>query len=85
MIDEAFDEIIGRTLHSAQDRLKLNQQVLEAFNPEAAFKRGWATVRHHNTLIRSGQSLAAGDIVDIRLYDASLKAQIDNIIMKDDR
>jgi len=85
VIDEAFDEIIGRTLHSAQDRLKLNQQVLEAFNPEAAFKRGWATVRHHNTLIRSGQSLAAGDIVDIRLYDASLKAQIDNIIMKDDR
>lgn len=72
-----------RTLFAAAERLKLEQQLLEAFNPQAALQRGYALVRSEGKLIASGQTLRAGKEISIQLRDATVTAAVKQVIMKE--
>ncbi len=55
-------------------RLQLCYQVIEAFNPTAALKRGYAIIRSDTKLIRSAKDTKAGDKLTIQLSDGTIHA-----------
>jgi exodeoxyribonuclease VII large subunit len=66
----------------AGQRLRLQQQLLEAFNPQAALTRGYALVRAGGQLVRSGRQLTPGNDITITLHDASVTAGVKRVTME---
>lgn len=60
----------------ARTQLELRQQLLTAYDPQAALSRGYALVRLNDTVVRSGADVKAQDVVDVQLADARLSAQV---------
>jgi exodeoxyribonuclease VII large subunit len=65
----------------AAAELGRRRQLLEAFNPEAALKRGYALVRRLDSeaLVRSAASLKPGDRLNIHFADGSAAADVTGI------
>ncbi len=80
---KALHDAVVTTLHTANQRLALQHRVLVAYNPEAALRRGYALVRKHDRLIRSGHQLAAGDELDIALSDAQVTTEVKRVSMEE--
>ncbi len=57
--------------------LKATFQLLNALNPEAILRRGYAIVRSGKQAIRSTQQLASGAIVDVQLADGHFSAKVE--------
>lgn len=57
------------------------KQLLKAFDPEAALRRGYALVRKQGSVgvVRSANALKAGDRLDIRFGDGSAEADVTGI------
>jgi exodeoxyribonuclease VII large subunit len=72
---------ITLVLSQQQRSLKLKQQVLAAFNPEAALKRGYAIVRQAGSIIRSGKGLEVGNELQIDLSDAKLETTVKGVTL----
>lgn len=72
-------EATSQVVQNAGRKLRLQQQLLGAFDPQAALTRGYALVRRNSTLIYSGTQLSTGDDIDIRLHDVTLKAKVKEI------
>jgi exodeoxyribonuclease VII large subunit len=70
------------TLQGAGERLKLQRQLLQAFDPQAALQRGYALVRVGKTLVRSGRELQTDDEIDITLRDANVTAAVKRVTME---
>ena len=69
--------LAGRVLERQQLLLSSRRQLAIALNPQLALTRGFAIVRGADgKAIRSGLQLAQGDIVDITITDATVKARI---------
>ena len=79
---EDLHELAAGITRRGREQLQLRQQVLRAFDPQAALTRGYALVRSKNGLVHSGTSVAAGDEVNIEIYDAKLTAAIKKVTMK---
>ncbi|MDB5185777.1 MAG: Exodeoxyribonuclease 7 large subunit [Candidatus Saccharibacteria bacterium] len=62
-----------------ESSLKLKSQLIEAFNPESALKRGYAIVRRANEIIRSGKQLKVGDDLSIQLSDGRIDTTVNKI------
>ncbi len=62
--------------------LLLRKQLIEAFNPEAALKRGYAIVRAEGAVVRSGKSVKAGDSLKIELSDAEINTKVEKVTVK---
>lgn len=62
--------------HGAQN-LANQINLLEALSPKAALKRGYAVIRtEQGTVLRSGRGVAAGDMLDIELTDATITTEV---------
>jgi exodeoxyribonuclease VII large subunit len=57
-------------------QLKLKQQLLQAYNPSVALKRGYAIIRTESSLITSVKSLKPDQAIDVQLADGSAIATI---------
>jgi exodeoxyribonuclease VII large subunit len=66
---------------NAGERLRLQRQLLLAYDPNAALKRGYALVRSGGTLVASGAQLKPDDDITIRLSDASVTASVKRVTM----
>lgn len=66
----------------ARRRLTLRHDVLRAYDPQAALHRGYAIIRSHDTVVRSGAVLQPKQSVAIRLADADITATVDTILMR---
>jgi exodeoxyribonuclease VII large subunit len=66
-------------LTAARTRLKVRRQLLDALDPEAILRRGYAIVRKDGKPLRSTRGLAAGAIVDVRLADGHFNAAITKV------
>jgi len=75
----ALDQIFSHLMNQTRQEIAGRRQLLEALNPEAVLRRGYAIVRSQGRAIRSIKALAAGGIVDVRLSDGSFKATIDEV------
>jgi len=70
------------TVRNAGQKLLLQQQLLQAFNPHAALQRGYAVVRSGNTVVNSGRALKAGTDVTITLSDSRVTATVKSVTME---
>lgn len=76
---QILDRLVGQTLERAKTGLRHTQEILEAYNPQAALGRGYALVHLQKGLVTSGSQLKTGAIVDITLQDATARAEIQEI------
>lgn len=70
-----------QVLTQARQKLALRRQVLQAYDPQAALKRGYALIRKDDMVVRSGRDVSAGDVLNIRLGDAKLEADVKRVIL----
>jgi exodeoxyribonuclease VII large subunit len=72
-----------RTLESAGERLHLQRQLLQAYDPQAALRRGYALVTEpKGAVVQSGTQLTAGDDITIKLADARVTAGVKHVTME---
>lgn len=71
-----------RIVTTARQQLDLKRQVLVAFDPEAALRRGYALVRVGTELVRSGQQIKIGAELSIGLSDARVTANVKQVTME---
>lgn len=74
-----FHETLARGMKDISSHLRMKQQLLAALDPSAALRRGYAVLRSGGTIITSVKSLNRGSQVDIKLYDGSAAATINDI------
>lgn len=72
-------QVADRTIAAASERLKLQRQLLTAFNPSSALQRGYTLVSAGEVMIRSGQHLAEGDTINIQFADARVTAEVKQV------
>jgi len=71
-----LDRGLRSVYNTAQFRLQAIRQLLEAYNPNAAFQRGYALVRAEGRIIRSIGDLQIGGSVNLQLSDGTATATI---------
>lgn len=74
-----FETSLSRILKSASETVQNQAGLLEALNPQAVLRRGYAVVRQAGKPIRSTKALSAGAIVDIQVSDGAFTAAIDKV------
>jgi exonuclease VII large subunit len=73
---EVLDERLKQFLDSLHVGLKNHRQLLEALNPGAILRRGYAIVRHNGRVVRSSRALSAGAIIEVQLATGNFAAAI---------
>jgi exodeoxyribonuclease VII large subunit len=81
VIRESAKTQAGQSVELARQRLTLQKQIIAAFDPAAALKRGYALVRLGDSYVRSGRRVRVGDELDIRITDARLAAVVRQVTM----
>lgn len=67
-------------LYTGQNQaLQLRKQLIEAFNPHAALKRGYSIIRTKNGIVRSVKKLKVGQPIEMQLADGTAVASITSI------
>jgi exodeoxyribonuclease VII large subunit len=80
IMKQAISDMISRFRYYCER----NKQLVGALNPETILKRGYAIIRNQTgQVIREGKSLSVSDIVNVQLLDANLKAQVQQVNLKD--
>ncbi|HTB48915.1 MAG TPA: exodeoxyribonuclease VII large subunit, partial [Verrucomicrobiae bacterium] len=74
-----LNQQIAQVLEANQTSVKHRAQLLEAFNPEAILRRGYAIVRKDGRPLRSTGRLTAGGIVEVQLAAGRFGAIVNNI------
>jgi exodeoxyribonuclease VII large subunit len=73
---EAFDNFVGNYLEHQNLSLKSQRQLLEALNPQAILRRGYAIVRQDGKSLRNASKAKPGAIVEVQLSDGSFGATV---------
>ena len=71
--------LIDAVMNASSSRLDSYRQLLEALNPEAVLRRGYAIVRTNGKPLRSSRRLTSGAIVDVQLADGHFNASVTEI------
>lgn len=74
-----LEHLMNQGLSQAAAAVKNQVRLLEAFNPQAILRRGYAIVRSQGQVARRTRALQAGGIVDVQLADGSFTATVDQI------
>jgi exodeoxyribonuclease VII large subunit len=74
-LDQAWQSFASRT---GRD-IALKAQLLEAFNPETALKRGYALVRRQGKAVTRAAALKPEDKLDLRFDDGSAQATVTGV------
>ncbi len=75
----ALDGQFTQFLNRLQLVMKGHAQLLEALNPAAILRRGYAIVRRGKQIVRSPDALQVGAMIDIQLASGSFAATVDRI------
>jgi exodeoxyribonuclease VII large subunit len=71
-----LSQLIDQRVNRLKTGLAAYAPLLNALNPEAVLRRGYAVVRHNGRALRSAQGLQSGNIVDIQLAGGSFSAAV---------
>jgi exodeoxyribonuclease VII large subunit len=74
-----LEQALARVFGQARGGLSSSQQLLEALNPEAILRRGYAIVRQGKKSLHSVKGLEPGAIVDVRLADGGFDARVTEV------
>ena len=72
----------AHVITQAQQQLRLRQQVLVAYNPQAALQRGYALIKKEDGFVRSVADVSVGDTISMELSDGSFTAAVKHVTMK---
>lgn len=78
-IDKSLDESLNRKFNLSSNELESLTKILESYNPELIFKRGYAGVMIDDKKLSSVEDLKIGQITTITLPDGRIKAVITEI------
>lgn len=78
----AIEKSADNTVIAAAQKLTLERQLLQAFDPQTALRRGYALVRMQGAVIRSGRQLKSGDELTINFSDTSVTAAVGRVTIK---
>lgn len=76
---EMLDDRLMQLLSRLGITLKGYRQLLDALNPAAILRRGYAIVRHNKQAIRSAGALKTGAMIDVQLATGSFAATVERI------
>lgn len=76
---ELLDRSFSDRLQQLKTGLAGSRQLLEAYNPDAILKRGYAIVRKDAHSLRATKDLKTDDIVNVKLADGSFEAAVSKI------
>jgi exodeoxyribonuclease VII large subunit len=79
---DTLQKSVMQLLQQSRDQLLLQSRLLDAFDPHAALRRGYALVRKNNIVVHSSDVVEAGDMIDIELADAHLTASVKQVIIQ---
>jgi exodeoxyribonuclease VII large subunit len=74
-----LEQSLTQLLNQAAIAVKNQAQLLDALNPQAILRRGYAIVRQDSRPVRSTRSLSAGGIVDVQISDGGFTATVKTI------
>lgn len=66
-------------LEHARISLNYRQEILAAYNPQAALARGYSLMRSQQALVTSGNQLKPGAIVEVTMHDAVVTASVTKV------
>ena len=72
LLTERLEYLVVR----GKDELENRRQLLQALNPEAILRRGYAIVSSQGRTLRSTRRLKSGAIVEVRLADGRFRASV---------
>lgn len=75
LLHDATDQAIRRT----RQQLDLRQQLLQAYNPDSALRRGYALVRHNNVVVHDAADLAFGASISLQFINHDVVAQVTSV------
>jgi exodeoxyribonuclease VII large subunit len=76
-----LNEEVQDNLSSAKLKLENQLSLIEAYNPSAILKRGYAVVRHEKgEVIKNTLSLKKGDNIAVKVFSGEFKANVNGII-----
>ena len=73
---QSLTQSMAHLLQQQGHSLTLRHQVLEAFSPMAALKRGYAIIRKEGKMIRSIKHIRKADVLHLRLSDGEIQAEV---------
>jgi exodeoxyribonuclease VII large subunit len=73
-----LDRGLQTVFRAAQARLAVQKQLLEAYDPAVALRRGYALVRAEGGIVRRVSDLQVGTAVTLQLSDGTARATITN-------
>ncbi|HVA10577.1 MAG TPA: exodeoxyribonuclease VII large subunit [Candidatus Dormibacteraeota bacterium] len=76
---EVLNLRLTRILQLLQAAISGNRQLLEALNPAAILRRGYAIVRHEGQSVRSSRMLKTGAMIEVQLAAGSFDAAVNSI------
>jgi exodeoxyribonuclease VII large subunit len=79
-LQTSLEGTLDKLLKNAKLELQAKTSLIEAFNPEAILRRGYAIVRDSkNKVLRSTKAIKPGDLVDIKVSSGGFKASVEEI------
>ncbi|HEY8999331.1 MAG TPA: exodeoxyribonuclease VII large subunit [Candidatus Saccharimonadales bacterium] len=79
---QMLEDAAARALRSARERLNAQRQLLAAFHPETALRRGFALARREGTLITRAAQAKAGDVLELEFSDGNVTAEVKQTMIK---
>ncbi|HEV2403280.1 MAG TPA: exodeoxyribonuclease VII large subunit [Candidatus Saccharimonadales bacterium] len=76
-----LDEAILQQIAQAHRQLEQRNHLLQAFNPQAALRRGYALVRKGSNIVSSGQEVYTDDELTMQLIDADVLTIVKQVTM----
>ena len=74
-----LEQRVRQILNQAATAVKNQSQLLDALNPQAILRRGYAIVRQGGQPVRGVRALSTGGIVDVQVSDGGFTATVDKI------
>jgi len=76
---QKLEQSVQQILRQASLSLQGQARLLEAFNPEAVLRRGYAIVRQEGKVLRSTARLKTGGIVDVQVSHGEFSAAVKEV------
>ncbi|MES2971503.1 MAG: exodeoxyribonuclease VII large subunit [Patescibacteria group bacterium] len=76
---QAMSQMLQQAYFMAEQTLGRQNDLLEALNPEAALRRGYAVIRVGDKVVRSVKQIKTGDLVTLQIKDGQASATVNKV------
>ncbi|MDX8400242.1 MAG: exodeoxyribonuclease VII large subunit, partial [Gallionellaceae bacterium] len=73
---EAMGEVYAREIEHAQDRVAGIARYLRELDPQRVLKRGFAIVRHGDSIVKNAKELDKGDRLQVQFANGTIETDV---------